>query len=493
MPALFSGYSPYPSSVVETARTRYWMVRGSGGTRFLHIEGNTRGFQVEDRRGNTALCPLTADNARLMRSRLDWLNPVPLGLRGSFGFGDRLGLATVGHIHAIRNTGITPIFAQQSVRENARTGRSPQQVVDDAMWGIFQEGWRKPWGADADHLKTPDDITEFVKAGYSFFTFDPGEHIESLPQDIDQAALTDRFNQLPWELLLSSPTGMRAAYLNQTFQFERIQISFDERTLLEAAVKYEKAIVHLGRMHTTLRNRLGNRPADVEISIDETDVPTTPLEHYFIASELTRLGVHWVSLAPRFAGSFEKGVDFQGDLEAFKKDLPAHAAIQKHFGTYKLSLHSGSDKFSIYPLLAQHVGGKFHVKTAGTSYLEALRVVAQKDLLMFRQMLGLACIRYEQDRQSYHVSASQEKIPDTSKMPDSELVNLLDQFDVRQVLHVTFGSILQAHGAELHTLLQQHENEYSLALTIHFKRHLTPFILKQDTVRNLETDPSGQD
>ena len=93
-------------------------------------------------------------------------------------------------------------------------------------------------------------------------------------------------------------------------------------------------------------------------------------------SELLRLGVKFVSLAPRFVGRFEKGVDYIGDLALFEAELAQHAAVQKHFGNYKISIHSGSDKFSIYPLFAKYTEGKVHLKTAGTSYLEALRVMA---------------------------------------------------------------------------------------------------------------------
>src|SRR5678815_653115 len=85
-----------------------------------------------------------------------------LSLAPSFGFGDRLGLATPGHIAALRGTKFAPIFAQQSVRENARTGRTPQQVVDDARRGVEAAKWDAPWGADADHLKTVDDLPAFV-------------------------------------------------------------------------------------------------------------------------------------------------------------------------------------------------------------------------------------------------------------------------------------------------------------------------------------------
>ncbi len=117
--------------------------------------------------------------------------------------------------------------------------------------------------------------------------------------------------------------------------------------------------------------------------MDETDQPTTHAEHVYIASELKRLGVEWVSLAPRFVGRFEKGVDYIGDLQAFHQDVNGHAAIARALGPYKLSIHSGSDKFSIYPIIMEATRGLVHLKTAGTSYLEALRTAAALDLDLF--------------------------------------------------------------------------------------------------------------
>src|SRR5688572_32066893 len=116
---------------------------------------------------------------------------TPLSLTPSFGFGDRLGLATPGHIAAVRGTKFAPIFAQQSVRENLRTGRTPQQVMDDAKRAIESAKWDLPWGADADHLKTVEDIAPFVEAGYTFFTVDPGEHIDN-SADTDSIEILER-------------------------------------------------------------------------------------------------------------------------------------------------------------------------------------------------------------------------------------------------------------------------------------------------------------
>src|SRR5437763_46897 len=103
---------------------------------------------------------------------------VTLGLSPSFGFGDRIGLATPGHVEAMRRSGagIAPIFPQQSIREMTRTGRSPQRVIEDALAGMRQAGWTGQTGADADHLKTTRDVDETAAAGFTFFTIDPSEH-----------------------------------------------------------------------------------------------------------------------------------------------------------------------------------------------------------------------------------------------------------------------------------------------------------------------------
>ncbi len=142
-------------SAVIVDGTSYALVKTAvPGERKLAVLGNVTGFVGEKPTNDVLLCALTPENARVLRQRLSWLQPVVLGLRTSAGFGDRLGIATPGHVQAVRGTGVAPIFAQQSVRENTRTGRSPQDVVDDAMWGVLEAGWHEPWGADADHLKT---------------------------------------------------------------------------------------------------------------------------------------------------------------------------------------------------------------------------------------------------------------------------------------------------------------------------------------------------
>ena len=455
------------------------MVRSEeGSVKYLGVMGGHRGaFQgFHETSSGALLCPLSPGNAALLRESLPWLRPQPLGVQMSAGLGDRLGLATPGHIRALQNTRIAPVFAQQSVRENARTRRTPQQVMDDAMWGVFQCGWRQPWGADADHLKTTEDIDAFFQAGFTFFTIDPGEHVDNFAQTDSPETLHEKVARLPWVDLHSSLEERLEFYLNHVFQVEAYSIVVDELSLLRALAKYGHAIAHTIRMarHLQAQARAAGRGFDLEMSVDETNTPTSPIEHFFIASELKRLEVPCTSVAPRFVGRFEKGVDYIGSLDDFENEFSQHAAIARYFG-YRLSLHTGSDKFSIYPIASRHTGGLVHLKTAGTSYLEALRVIATRDRVLFRKMLHVAIERYEIDRTSYHVSAQLAKVPDPHSLPDSDLPDLLDAFDARQVFHVTFGTILDRFGPLLHSVVREHEDHYYDALVKHFKKHLQPF------------------
>ncbi len=465
----------YKNSTVEHDGTTYTLIRDdASGEKWLSIKGNTAGFEGISQ-DEILRCPLTPANAAALRGRLPWLNPVAHGLRTSAGFGDRLGVATPGHVQSVLGTGIAPIFAQQSVRENARTGRTPQQVLDDAMWGVFQSGWREAWGADADHLKTPDVIAPFVEAGYSFFTVDPGDYVDNEAETDSLSMLRTKAGALPWSELDSSLDDLSQRFLGKTVDLGDVVLVFDELALFRAAAKYGKALAHIAVMYRHLKAQLGSRPFDFEVSVDETELPTSILEHYFLVAEMRRLNIEWVSLAPRFVGRFEKGVDYIGNLEELDRNLAGHGAVMRHFGGYKLSLHSGSDKFSVYPIVARYAGNLVHLKTAGTSYLEALRVWAEVDPAEFRTILDFARNRYETDRASYHVSAQLAKVPAAAQLSDAELPALLDQFDARQVLHVTFGSVLTQYGTALHAMLCRSEERYAELLKNHFARHLEPF------------------
>lgn len=458
------------TSVTLLNGTQYALTEGKK----LLVQGNTSGFTGEAS-GDALLCDLTPENAVILRQRLPWLNPVPLGLRTSAGFGDRLGIGTPGHAQSVIGTGVAPIFAQQSVRENTRTHRTPQNVVDDAMWGVFEIGWREAWGADADHLKHAANVAEFVKAGYTFFTIDPGDHVDDAAETDSLETLRQKAAALPWDVLQTTLEETQARY-QKSFDLGTHTLTLDEHAVLKAVVKYGAAVAHTLRMAQELKNQSAGKPFEMEMSVDETGTTTSLVEHFYIASELIRHGVPFVSLAPRFVGRFEKGVDYIGDLAELEDNIAGHAAIMRHFGNaYKLSLHTGSDKFGVYPIAMRLTHGRVHLKTAGTSYLEGLRLIASVDVPFFREILTFSRERYEEDRKTYHVSATLDKVPDPKDLTDAQLPDLLDQFDARQVLHVTFGSVLDTFGDRLHSLLRANERQYHSYLKRHFDRHLEAF------------------
>ncbi len=398
-------------------------------------------------------------------------DPTPLGLEPTFGFGDRLGLATAGHVQALRDQGgpIRGIFAQQSIREMQRTNRRPEAVMAAARDALASAGYDQPWGADGDHLKSPADVDAVVAAGFTFFTIDPSEHVDGTADDDDEATIDAKF------AAVRDAAGWVEAYEGRTVGVGGgLRIKFDRATVRRAAVKYGRAI----RQALELARYIGevtDGAGELELSVDETPQPTTAAEHYIIADQFRAAGVSLVSLAPRYVGDFEKGVDFRGDAGAFERCLAEHAAIAAELGPYKLSLHSGSDKLSIYPAFGRITGGRFHVKTAGTSYLEALRVVARHEPTLLRQVIELSRDRFETDRATYHISARLEQVAPAAELADEALERVyLDEDAGRQILHVTFGSVLtqpELRGAIV-AVLDAEPATHRQVLAEHLGRHL---------------------
>ncbi len=442
-----------------------------GGQRMLRIAGNPPdGFEGAADADGT-YCPLDAHNAEALRKALPWTAPALVGLRKSFGFGDRLGVATPGHLDALETmpeSGFFPVLAQQSMREMARARRSPQQVLDDVTWAVLETGYRGGFGCDADHVKTEAEIDRCIDAGFIGFTLDPGQYVRSGADTDDPAALWSQIAELPWDILRSNPKDHRRRYVTGAAGSDALS----EETYLRAAVKYGAALAHVARLHAHLRSRFGAAPFDLEVSVDETDTPTTPAQHRFIALELQRLGIDFIGLAPRFVGDFYKGVDYAGDTEAFARDYAAHAAIAEELGPYKLSVHSGSDKLAIYPTIQRRTPEYVHVKTSGTSWLEALRVIARHAPGLFRRILNLAVEGYAANRQSYHLDGRAECIP---TVPDSALADLLDDHHARQVVHVAFGAVLETYYDEAYAALAEHAEAHREGVRRHFEKHLAPF------------------
>lgn len=479
----------YANSMVEREARAFWLNR-QGDQKTLSVLAPKGDALLEEFEGQgedfgndyvLKSCPTDAGNAKALRAALPWLTARPLGLTTSAGFGDRLGLATPGHARALQgvlrdnaSARIEPIYCQQSIREMTRTRRTPEEVMTDATWGAFQAGWAGALGADADHLKNTEDIDNCAAVGFTLFTIDPGDHVDSEADGDPAPTIEKKMEALPWNHLESSPEDLRRLYVGKTFDLGSQTLTLDEPSVRRAAAKYGRAVAHVVRMARHLE--ACGYTHELEVSVDETESPTTWAEHAYFASELKRLGVRWVSLAPRYVGRFEKGVDYIGDLDELRTQLDGHAAIARTLGPYKLSIHSGSDKFSVYPLIHAAAQGLVHLKTAGTSYLEALRVIGRIEPELFRQIGRLARERYETDKKTYHVSADLNQVPVIDQMGPEALPELLDDFHARQVFHVTFGSALDEFGDRIKAALNADEEAHYAALEQHFRRHLEPFV-----------------
>ncbi len=398
----------------------------------------------------------------------------PLGLKPSFGFGDRLGTATPGHLEALVTKGgdIKGIFAQQSIREMTRTNRTADEVMNCAIESLDAAGYTDVWGSDADHLKTEADVDYTAAAGFVFFTIDPSGNVDNEADNYDVDTLATKFDAVKDEV------SWVDQYLNKTIAVDNgPTIEFDEVTVRRAAVKYGRAINHTIALGDYIGKVMDAKGADheIELSVDETPQPTTTAEHYIFADQVCQANKKLVSLAPRFIGDFEKGIDFKGSLEELDVSLNEHAAIARALGPYKLSLHSGSDKLSMYGIFAKATQGMFHVKTAGTSYLEALRAVSRHDEALYRKIVDFSRGRFETDKATYHISATLDGVATPDDVSDlDELVRLYQDEDCgRQILHVTFGSVLthEEFGPGVHAVLNANPETHKEVLATHIGKH----------------------
>jgi tagaturonate epimerase len=429
-------------------------------------------------------CKLIHENAIVIKQEFDFTRSKPLGVVDSIGMGDRLGLANPGHIRALKGFAFKPILAQQSIRELTRTQRTPDEVMDAAVWAVLQEGYKDGFGSDADHLKTKEDIDYLMKAGFTMYTFDPSAFVKNEADTLDVAGLDTIIPTLNWATLNTTADNLINSYSGKTFVISKeLSITPQEVEVKRALVKYGNSVAHIKELYNHIITNYSKNEFEVEVSVDETDSVTSPFEHFFIASELIRLNVKFISLAPRFIGDFEKGIDYKGDINLFREEYIKHLSITKYFGTYKISLHSGSDKFAVYHVIGSLRDAHTHVKTAGTSYLEALRVVALCEFNLFREILDFACSLYETEKLSYHVTANLTKVKKGSEYSDSELVGLFESTDVRQILHVTFGKTLSDRKPDGSYLfkerivdcLKRNEELHYQVLEKHFRKHLEPF------------------
>jgi len=473
-----AGLEPGSAVVLDADGSLVGARAGRGGWELLAwspagppAEGVLHGRAAEFNGGSLLVAPADHDNLVALRGLLPWLRPRRLAGATSFGFGDRLGVATQGHVAALRaHPGVQPVLAQQSARELARMGRTFHEVVDAATIGVLAAGWREGFGADGDHLKTITDLEAALDAGCSQVTADPIEVVPRIPADGPAGELDAAFAAVPWTDLEDDPAAFTRRYPDRLL-LDSGTLELPRTALRAAAARFAPAVVRVTELHRRLREVAGER-VGFEVAVDEIAFATTPVDHVYLATELRRRGVRWDAFAPRFVGQFEKGIDYLGDPVAFGRDVALHAAIARTLGEYRLSIHSGSDKFSVYAAIVEGTGGRFHLKTSGTSYLVALRTVAGTDPSLMREIWRLAREEYAVGRASYWVSAEPARTPGAEGLADDDLVRLLDAADSREILHVTYGAVWATLGAELRRAVWSGRDAYNGALAAHLGRHL---------------------
>ncbi len=457
------GLAVYPKSVDTAGETVCAVVRDRDGKK-LAVLGQD-GFSGVMRNG-LLLCPLTTDNARALMSLFPYTKPKShRGYPFTFGLGDRLGLATPGHVRAISGYDVFPVFAQQSIRELTLTKRSFADVISAAAFGVFQEGYKGGYGADGDHLKTKEEIAYALKSGCSMITLDCSEQIDTGIGSLSDEEAANAYSLFPTEVR----RHYEEAYLDKALPLVG---RLSPATLRRIVLTFHRAVSHAVDCYRHIRER-GSADVDFELSIDETLTVTTPAEHFVIASELAAKGVKPDSVAPHFTGTFEKGIEYSGDLNAFAGDFVVHQQIAEHFG-YKLSLHSGSDKFSVFSTVGRVTGGRVHVKTAGTSWLEALAVLAKGDSALYRRAHKFALEHRVEAEKYYHVSTDVRDIPDIDLESDAYLSEYLRLPASRQSMHIAYGLLLaeQWFREGFFRVLDEHEKEYYVRLELHIGKHL---------------------
>jgi hypothetical protein len=497
-------FYPYCSSLETSGGKVYFMINQDGERKLLSVapknqahDGLTVSEVLNLNNFTVQVCPLTHENAVVIREIFGYTSPSVLGTKSAFGTGDRIGgaaSATPGHIRAAKDYDIAVFFAQQSVRENARTGRTFRQVLDDATWGVFQEGYKRRWGADADHLMDLVSMGQAVDAGFTMFTVDPSHCINDGVVNMGRGDLRGAFSALfstrkEAERFMEKYLSISPILTSPTHS---LKIKYSEKEVMRIAVQYLRAIRFTSDTYAAITQHKGTTDFDFEMSVDETRTPTNSLTHYLIVRELHDAGVNLTSLAPRFDAGFEKGVDIRtnngrkpswADLKRFEDNIKDHALIARKMGPYKLSVHSGSDKFTAYPILSRYTEAMFHVKTAGTSYLEAVKVIAKADPSLYRQMHQHALETFKENRKTYHLNTNLANVPQATQLNRAKLARgLTENNDWRQVIHVAYGSLLQKFGKRMTGVLSENLEDYYQTVAHHIRLHLDGFGLSKHSV-----------
>ncbi len=294
----------------------------------------------------------------------------------TFGVGDRFAHQAAAQLRACMmaceaGADIVPVW-NKSHREHTIVGSKPDSVRIAADEAVRKLGWKKPYHVDADHIRL-ETVDGFL-ASSDFYTIDVAESIGKPADPMKVKKFADRHTDLIGTLEVPG--------IAQPFTITRDGIE-------KIAAKYLLAVEEAGRIYRHIAEKKGSQGFITEVSMDETDSPQTPVELLVILAALADEKIPLQTIAPKFTGRFNKGVDYVGNVAQFEKefsdDLAVIALAIKKFGlpaTLKLSVHSGSDKFSIYAPIRRSLA-KFnagvHLKTAGTTWLEEVIGLAEAD------------------------------------------------------------------------------------------------------------------
>jgi len=292
----------------------------------------------------------------------------------TFGMGDRFAHQGEAQLRAVMKArdegiGVTPVW-NKSHREHGIVGSVPDDLAAEARGAVAALGWTDDYHVDADHIRL-NTVDAFL-AGSDFFTLDVADAVGADLRDGE------------WETFLS---WIRPMFGEISLPGLDEPLVIDESGALSASRKFLRAIGEAGDLYRHIAGKKGEKEFIVEVSIDETDSPQTPDELFYILAMIAREKIPAQTIAPKFTGRFNKGIDYVGDLDRFAREFEADILVIAHAirafdlpETLKLSVHSGSDKFSIYPVINRLIrkhGTGLHVKTAGTTWLEEVIGLAE--------------------------------------------------------------------------------------------------------------------
>lgn len=410
--------------------------------------------------------------------------------RCSVGIGDRFGREGVALLRAFamaREAGadVVPVW-NKSEREHANLGTAPAAVREEADRAVRALEWSGPYHVDADHIRLAD-VDRYVSAS-DYFTIDVAGSLREAAPGSEIAAFQERYRKYRGPLVVH---GIDEPFL------------VTEALLGEIAGRYLAAAREAGRIYRTIEAAKGREDFVVEVSMDEADVCQSPLELFFVLGALADEGVPLQAIAPRFCGRFKKGVDYEGNVERFSREVEEHMCVLAHaareFGlpeNLKLSVHSGSDKFSLYGPLRNALrrrGAGLHVKTAGTTWLEELAGLAEsggEGLRIAKEIYRTAFARREDLCRPYgglvDVDPRALPAPDAvDSWPAEEFVAALEhdrscpkyRRDFRQLLHVAY-KVAAEMGERFLRALEERESLVAPRVTRNiYERHIRPLFV----------------